>query len=558
MFGMPATAAAVPSVPAVPARGADATLLEMPRFDASIPSALGAPAPPVPGPVPEAWTAPPAANAPQASEGPSQSPVAAATPTPSAVPSVAAPAASRASTRGPGARSNRTMLGVSVPMSGAVPSVAPAAGGTPSAWTERTADVGSDESLAGLPSPARRGRGVLIALLLVGVLFSALGVAALVSRLASGNAPPLVLTVLRLPEGETLDVQIPSGVDAVRARFGDTEQAVVGGHARFPMAAGMLHAGDNPLTIELLDGSGAPTRHELVLTVEFRVRADLSTLAVSAGPPAITVVVEAIPGSTASLVGESLALDAQGRGTRAYPLAALTPDADGVITHAVPWQVQPPHGEPASGTLTTRVPPTRFELERPASIAGQEILTDQGAIEIDGAAEAGATVTLEGRVLEIRDGHFHGRVVLGTEGPRTLRVVAQTTVGHAPAERSLQVRRVPSLAAEGALFRATPGLTYARIAAAPSAVQGQRVVLEGEVYNVDTQDGHPVLQMTVQDCPVGRCPLWVSHPGVADVALRSRVRVFGVVAGEQAFQNQQGQVQRVPRVDAALVLPTNP
>src|SRR5690606_34528068 len=126
-------------------------------------------------------------------------------------------------------------------------------------------------------------------------------------------------------QGEVLEVERPGAPEGSRVRFGGAEQPLAAGRARLPLSAEALHVGDNPLDIEVVAPGGAVETHRVTLTLELRVRADLTTL--DAADPAITVVVEALPGSTSTLDGSALALDAQGRGSRAFPIAALTPSA---------------------------------------------------------------------------------------------------------------------------------------------------------------------------------------------------------------------------------------
>ncbi|MDQ3037143.1 MAG: hypothetical protein M3Y87_32415, partial [Myxococcota bacterium] len=351
---------------------------------------------------------------------------------------------------------------------------------------------------------------------------------------------------------EVLDVQVPGAPEGTRARFGGAEQALSDGRAQFPLSAESLHVGDNPLSIDVIAPGGAVETHRVTLTLELRVRADLTTLA--AAEPAITVAVEALPGSTATIDGQPLPLDAQGRGSRAYPIAAMTPSAEGVVQHVVRWAVQPPSGEAAEGTLTTRVPLTTIQIDRP----GAELVTDRAQVEIAGAVAPQSVVTIDGQPVAVNEGRFLHTYPLPAVGDFTPRIVAHAP-GRAPVTRTVTIHRVEDLAREAAGFEVDPTLTYARIAQSPAHYQGQRVALEGRVYNVDVQGGRSVLQMLVRDCPAGqRCPLWVTYPAATDVTVESWVRVLGSVAGEQQFRSESGQTRTVPRVDATYVLPARP
>ncbi|UJR79449.1 zinc-ribbon domain-containing protein [Sandaracinus amylolyticus] len=520
------------------------TMLGMPAIDAATIAAAAqrASAPP----------APPAPAAPPAHIEPAAPPAQFAPTAPEPA------AASKRAALGP---SNRTMLGVVVPTvdpaRASMPQApaaapAPAAPPAPAYAAPDPIDNTGDMSIAGLPSPAKRGRGLLLAMLAIGVLVMLGVVGGLAWWRFGPRDTPIRATVAQGEQGEVLDVEVPGAPEGSRVRFAGAEQPLASGRARLPLSAEALHVGDNPLSIDVVAPSGAVTTHRVTLTLELRVRADLSTL--DAADPAITVVVEALPGSTATLDGQPLALDAQGRGSRAYPIAAITPGADGSLAHQARWTVQPPSGEAAEGTLDTRVPLTTIQIDRP----GDQIVTDRDRIEIAGAVPPQATVTIDGQTVSVNEGRFLHVYPLAQVGDATPRIVARAP-GRAPVTRTITIRRVADLAREAASFEFDRALTYARIAQAPAHFQGQRVALEGRVYNVDVQSGRSVLQMLVRDCPAGqRCPLWVTYPAATEVTVESWVRVLGTVAGEQQFRSESGQVRTVPRVDATYVLPASP
>lgn len=408
-------------------------------------------------------------------------------------------------------------------------------------------------SIAGLPSPRKRRRRLLFALLLLGALSVFFALASLTWWWLGSRSSPVRVSVAQSDRGEELlEVELPGAPPGTRVRYAGNEQPLEQGRARFPLSASSLHVGDNRLAIEVVTPSGRIETQEVTLTLELRVRADLATLA--AAEPAITVVVEALPGSSATLDGQPLPLDAQGRGSRAYPIAELAQNAEGVIRHVVRWRVVPPTGEAAEGTLTARVPLTTIQIDRP----GTEVVTDRERIEIAGAVAPQSVVTIDGVPVEVHEGRFFLTYPLPRVGSYTLRIVARAPE-RAPSTRTIVVRRVADLAAEAARFEYDRTLTYARIMQRPAHYQGQRVAFEGRVYNVDVQGGRSVLQILVRDCPAGqRCPLWVTYPAATEITVESWVRVLGTVAGEQQFRTQSGQIRTVPRVDATYVLPSQP
>lgn len=466
-----------------------------------------------------------------------------------------APDAGKRSGLGP---SNRTMLGVAAPVLAQAHAAAAAARqhaattGSASAPSPETTLGGVDVSIAGLPSPRKRARAPLIALLTLGLLFM-VGVVGVLAywRFGQRNVP-VRASIAQIEQGqEVLEIEVPGAPAGSRVRFAGTEQVLDGNRARFPLPRELLHVGDNPLSIDVIAPSGATETHRVTLTLELRVRADLETLA--AEEPAITIVVEALPGSTAMIEGQPIVLDERGQGSRAFPLAQMATNAEGV-QHVVRWVVQPPSGVVAEGTLTTRVPMTTLQIDRP----GTELTTDRDEVEIAGAVVPQTVVTVDGQPVTVNEGRFLHRYRLATLGDFTPRIVARAP-DRAPITQTVTIHRVADLAREAASFTFDRSLTYARVAQSPTHYQGQRVAFEGRIYNVDVQGGRSVLQMLVRECPTGqRCPLWVTYPAATDVSIESWVRVLGTIVGEQQFRSESGQVRTVPRVDATYVLPARP
>ncbi len=560
---------APPVVGAAPAPAPSAararTMLGMavPTIGAVPPSTGPAPSPavePVPSPFSAAPSAPNAAPSPSPQAGPSPSPQAAPSPEPPAV--AAEQPSKRAAALGP---SNRTMLGVAAPGRASLGAPPPAFGAAPEPAAQAPTPMPQvampyaptstgDLSIAGLPSPRRRARGWFFALLLVGVmLVSVVIVAALFYRLTRARAD-VVASVGSAATGEVLHVAVTGAPEGTHARFSGVDLPVGPGGVDFPLTAEALHVGDNAIAVDVVFPGGASETHQVTLTVEYRIHADLGSI--GATPPAVTVVIDAVPGSTVVLDAQPFPLDAVGHGTRVCPIDGLVPAADGAIEHVAHYVISPPApAVPAAGALTTRVPVVTVNIERPTDGA----VTDRSSVELSGAVSPGSTLSVGGVPAEVTsEGRFVATVPLPALGDQELQVVASAP-GRVTSSRTIHLRRVQDLAREAATFPIDRSLTYARIAAAPTSFQGQHVAIEGRVYNVDLQDGHGVLQLLARDCPSGeRCPLWVTYPAVTDVTVESWVRVIGSVAGEQQFRSQAGEVRTVPYVDATFVLPARP
>jgi len=456
---------------------------------------------------------------------------------------------------------NRTMLGQPAPKVGSSDAPPPRAadekkprGLDPKVSSGRNrapviypSNTGEEDALT-LPTRGP-GRGVAIGALVVGVLVLVIGGGALAWALLSGGSS-IRASVVQGDTGEMLEIEVPGAEAGTSVRFGGAEQELEASRARFALAAEDLSLGDNELTVDVVAPDGSVDTETVQLHLDMRVRADLGPL--SNAPPAIEVIVEAPPGSTASLDGEDLTLDAQGRGTRRFTILSSLASAEGLVEHVVRFRVHPPDGEDAQGQLRTHIPLTTLQLDRP----GEEVVTDQGSIEFAGAVAPGAGVTVGGAEVEVTEGRFVHTFALPEVGEQTVDVVARVP-GRAPRIEQVQIRRVADLEAEAASFEVNEELTYARISQNPATYRGQTVAFEGLVYNVEVRNGRSTLQILVGVCPEGeRCPLWVTYPSATHTELRSRVRVLGTIAGEQQFRSESGEVRTVPRVDATFILPS--
>lgn len=467
-------------------------------------------------------------------------------------PADAPPARSPASALDP--TTNRTMLGQPAPKRDQVEGEnPPATGGSPDTPARPRAPVmypsssGEEEAFT-LPAAGGGGKTLALAVLAIGVIVLLVGGGALVWTLFGGGSD-LRASVARGEEGEVLEIEVPGAESGTSVRFRGTERELEAGAARFPLSADDLSLGDNELTVDVIGPDGDVESHTVDLHLEMRIRADLGPL--QSAPAAIDVIVEAPSGSEVTLDGEALELDAQGRGTRRFPIDGADADAEGMVEHVVRYRVQPPEGETEQGELRTRIPLTTMQIDRP----GTQVVTDRASVEIAGAVAPGSTVTVDGDEVEIRMGRFLHTFPLPEPASHEVEVVARAP-GKAPRVARLSIRRVADLEAEAAAFEVNESLTYARIAQNPATYRGQRVELRGMVYNVDVRGGQSVLQILAERCPSGeRCPVWVTYPAATEAELRSRVRVLGTVAGEQQFRTQNDQIRTVPRVDATFVLP---
>jgi len=444
----------------------------------------------------------------------------------------------------PAPNTNRTMLGVAVqaPAGGASESVPPShpQSAQPSAW-----DTNDDAPVPAVVAP-KTNRGLMIfgALLVVLALVGG-GVAFFLLR----GGPTIAASVSTADGAEVLVVDVPEAPVGAKARFLGQEVALEAGRASFPLRADDLRIGDNELRVDVVGPDGAVQSASVVLSVRYRVRADLTAL--DRDPPALRIVADAVPGASITLDEQPVPLDATGHGNVDFPLQADAPNESPVYERNVHYRVVlPGETSPAEGDVRVRIPFATLQLDRP----GRSAITERDRIEVAGAADPEASVTIDGRPLELREGRFVTELPLPALGESPHVVVARRP-GRAPRTLRFTVRRVADLEAEARAYPVEE-LTYARLAASPSTYQGRRVAFEGWIYNLDVHDGRSVLQVSVRDCARGqRCPLWITYDGASEAGLNAWVRAVGELAGEQQFRSPSGEVLSVPRLDAVFLLP---
>jgi hypothetical protein len=374
-----------------------------------------------------------------------------------------------------------------------------------------------------------------------------LGIVAIVAVAAVwllGRGPDLSVRVVHEAGNDLLEVEVPGSPAGAKARFLGKENVLEAGRTRFLLSPDALRVGDNELTIDVLSPTGDVDSAQVALHVAYRVRTDVSPL--SASPPAVDVVVDAVPGARVMLDGEALSLDASGHGVRRYP---LPPQTGATYALSARYRIEA-EGQPVEGEVRLSLPVTAMQIDRP----GPEVVTDRDSIEIAGGVEPAATVHVGSQAVGVTAGRFLHRAPLPQEGDYTFDVIARAP-GKAPRQVPIRVRRVHDMTMAAASFVADASLTYARIVQNPVIYRGQKVSFDGRVYNASVEAGQSVLQLLVRDCPKGeRCSLWVSYPQATDATVGTWVRILGTVAGEHSFASEQGVEQSVPAVDAQYVL----
>jgi len=420
---------------------------------------------------------------------------------------------------------------------------------SPSATKTSSADWPRDSRDSLFSTAPAPGRGSSLPMLaLFGLLLVAAGV---LGYLALGDkAPDVRVHVVSEAGRDSLEFEVPGAQPGTRIRFGGQEQALVAGRARFGLAADAIRVGENVVLFDLVTLEGEVDAGRIGLQVDYRATLDTGPL--RAGKAAVDVVIAARPGTKILLDGKPIMLDKDGRAVRSDPIDLG--DGSGTIEHVVRYRVEPPGAEAVVGELRVTLALTALSIDRP----GPELVTDRDSVEIAGEVEANAAVTIDGRKVEVRSGRFLDRFPLPKVGEYQPTIMAMAE-GKAPRAIKIKVRRVSDLAKAAASFKVDAALSYAKIAQNPGIYRGQRVAMEGRVYNVSVDAGHSALQILVRQCPKGqRCPLWVSYPTATELTTDSWVRVLGTLQGEQQFRSETNELRSVPKVVAAFLLPIKP
>jgi hypothetical protein len=323
---------------------------------------------------------------------------------------------------------------------------------------------------------------------------------------------------------------------------------VTAGTAVLPLPA-PLSIGDNDLAVKIdRPGAGRDEEVKVHVPVAYRVRADLSTL--SARPPAITVRVEATPGSTATVNDQPIPLDASGRGSYAVDLSKETEGSGEAkpLERKIAFAITPKGQKPESGELTARTAIVPLALDAP----GRELITDKGSAAVAGQTRPGTAITVDGQAVPVdTQGRFGVRVELAAAGERPLEIVASAPP-LAPRIAKVKVTRVASLEAASKAEDAQAPLGFDAFGADPAARAGQKAVVEGEVVEARVTAGHTVLIVEEKKrCPKGAaCLVRVLHGDEDKAARGDTVRAYGRVLGVVTASGRS-----MPDLEASLVVP---
>jgi hypothetical protein len=463
------------------------------------------------------------------------------------------------------ASQNKTMLGV------AMPGVAPTRGGAPAPFATPVARarpaapapppieiVPPPAPLSDVELPPAAPRIVRRQGMPLGIVAPLIGGLDLVGGLAIillwRGAPPLSAQPRLDGEGrEVLHLRCDGCKDGTVAELNGAKAPFAAGDADLLLVV-PLKVGNNPLTLHLdRPGMGRDESVKLVVPVVFRVRADVSTaLAPGSGArPAITVRVEAAPGTSVTVDDKPLALDTSGMGAYAVDLGTETDgpsDESKVVNREIPYLVTA-KGRPAEkGTVTARVAIAPLRVDTPSAHA----VVDGASFVLSGRAAKGATVTVNGKMVALTpEGTFETTIDSAAVGDVPVDVRA-SGASLAPRTVRLNVKRVASLEAEAKTFEATPGLVgYDAVMADLANKAGAAIVVEGDVVE-SRVSGHRTLVLVddKRGCAKGPCIARIVVGDAQTFAHGDGLRAYSHVT--KAFTTSSGTT--VPEVEADFVV----
>jgi hypothetical protein len=310
-----------------------------------------------------------------------------------------------------------------------------------------------------------------------------------------------------------------------------------------------LRIGENELSL-LIDrpGMGRDETVKLHVPVAYRVRADVTTM--TQPHPAITVRVEALPGTDVRVDDKPVPLDVEGSGSYVVDESTNTEgpaDESHPVAVDATYVIVPKGGAPEKGTASARVSVAPLRVDAPLPHA----VVDQGRIVVAGRAAKGANVTLDGTAVTVlADGAFEGAVAIDSPGDKTIEVRGGTAT-LMPRTVHLVVSRVSSLADAAVEFEKKTLVDYDTAMRDVTASVGKPMVVDGAIVGVSSGGRRTLLLVDdKRGCSKGPCLVRVIVVGGdAPPAMGDKLRAYGTVA--RSFTNAG---KTLPEVEAQFVM----
>jgi hypothetical protein len=352
------------------------------------------------------------------------------------------------------------------------------------------------------------------------------------------------------PDGhERLELVCTSCKDGERVRVGQVSTTFRGGLAQLQMP-NPLKVGDNRFELSLTaPGSTRENRVAVTVPLEYRVRGDVSSL--SRAVPALSVRVEAVPGSSVLVEGRPLPLAANGQAQHdidvSRELLGLDPSVR-KLERRIPYVITPPGRAAQTGEVSIQLGITPLTVEAP----GTSIVIESATFVLAGRTLKGGSLSIGERPVPVEaDGRFVQNLSVSALGETSVTVRA-TVPDFAPRLFTFRVRRVASLADEGRAARASATTSYDAIASDIEQKRGWKVALDGNVIELGGSEHASLLLLDVKSgCKKPPCTVKVVHGARLNLSPGDRVSVFGLLRG--AVEGPRAGSQ-VPEVAADFVV----
>jgi len=332
-----------------------------------------------------------------------------------------------------------------------------------------------------------------------------------------------------LPDGkEQLELTCSACEDGTVSRL-DAGSATFAGHrATLPLSR-PLQVGENPMTITLVSPRGKQSFVDISVPIAFRVRGDRSGL--EAPTPELRVLVSAISGSSVTVDGKPVVLNAQGEGRYAIDVSAEVTGLDPTVKpleRKVPYVVTPPTGPAQRGIVTLQARVTPLVIEAP----GPTVVLEASNFVLSGRTAKGGGLSVSDRPITVDPaGRFAQMMNVSAPGETTI-IIRATSKDSAPRLFPLRVKRVDSLAKEAERVRERATSNYAAIADQAEAKRGWAVALDGAAVDARTENYNTVIVMEVQSgCGHAPCLARITYGAPFSVNQGDKLSAYGEVAG---------------------------
>jgi hypothetical protein len=376
-------------------------------------------------------------------------------------------------------------------------------------------------------TPAKQGIPALAAVSMVGAagLFAAAAVVWLFYR---GHGS-LEARATALADGkEQLELTCSACDDGTVARLDAANATFAGHHASLPLSR-PLKVGENPMTITLVTLRGKQSFVDISVPVAYRVRGDTSGL--DAPSPELRVLVSALAGSTASVDGKPVTLNAEGEGRYVVDVSAEVTGLDAsvkTLERKLPYIVTAPNGAPQTGTVSLQAGITPLVIDAP----GPSVLLETSNFVLAGRTAKAGTLTVSDRAITVDpNGRFAQMMNVSAPGETTIviRAIGKDT---APRLFPLRVKRVDSLVREAERVRQRATSNYAAISEQAERKRGWAVALDGVGVEARTENYNTVLLMDVQSgCAHAPCLARITYGAPYSVSPGDKFSAFGEVVG---------------------------